>query len=210
MALRIGDTAPDFKAETTEGEITFHDYLGDGWGVLFSHPKDFTPVCTTELGAVANISDEFSKRNTKVLALSVDPIGSHNDWKSDIEEVGATTVNYPLIADEDRSIATTYDMIHPNASDSMTVRSVFVVNPDKKVALTLTYPAAVGRNFDEVIRVLDALQLGAKHKVATPANWKKGDDVIIGAAVSDEDAKGLFPDGWNAKKPYLRYVKNPS
>lgn len=210
MALRIGDTAPDFKAETTEGEITFHDYLGDGWGVLFSHPKDFTPVCTTELGAVANISDEFSKRNTKVLALSVDPIGSHNDWKSDIEEVGATTVNYPLIADEDRSIATTYDMIHPNASDSMTVRSVFVVNPDKKVALTLTYPAAVGRNFDEVIRVLDALQLGAKHKVATPANWKKGDDVIIGAAVSDEDAKGLFPDGWDAKKPYLRYVKDPS
>lgn len=210
MALRIGDEAPNFTAQTTEGEISLYDYLGNGWGVLFSHPKDFTPVCTTELGAVANIKDEFEKRNTKVLALSVDPLNAHNEWKSDIEEVGATTVNYPLIADEDRSIATQYDMIHPNANDSMTVRSVFVINPDKKIALTLTYPAAVGRNFDEVIRVLDALQLGAKHRVATPANWNKGEDVIIAAALSDDEAKEHFPQGWNAKKPYLRYVKDPA
>lgn len=210
MALRIGDEAPNFTAQTTEGEINLHDYLGEGWGVLFSHPKDFTPVCTTELGAVASINDEFASRNTKVLALSVDPLGSHNEWKSDIEEVGATTVNYPLIADEDRSIATAYDMIHPNANDSMTVRSVFVINPAKKIALTLTYPAAVGRNFDEIVRVIDALQLGAKHKVATPANWQPGEDVIIAAALSDEEAKDHFPQGWDAKKPYLRYVKDPA
>lgn len=210
MALRIGDEAPDFTAQTTEGEINFHEYLGNGWGVLFSHPKDFTPVCTTELGAVASINDEFAKRSTKVLALSVDPLSAHNEWKSDIEEVGATSVDYPLIADEDRSIANKYDMIHPNANDSMTVRSVFVINPDKKIALTLTYPAAVGRNFDEIIRVIDALQIGAKHKVATPANWQRGEDVIIAAALSDDEAKEHFPQGWDAKKPYLRYVKDPA
>lgn len=210
MALRIGDEAPDFTAQTTEGEINFHEYLGNGWGVLFSHPKDFTPVCTTELGAVASINDEFTKRSTKVLALSVDPLSAHNEWKSDIEEVGATSVDYPLIADEDRSIANKYDMIHPNANDSMTVRSVFVINPDKKIALTLTYPAAVGRNFDEIIRVIDALQIGAKHKVATPANWQRGEDVIIAAALSDDEAKEHFPQGWDAKKPYLRYVKDPA
>lgn len=210
MSLKIGDTAPDFTASSTEGDISFHDYLGDSWGVLFSHPKDFTPVCTTELGAAAGLSKEFAKRNVKVLALSVDPLQSHKNWVSDIEEVGNVTVDYPIIADEDRSVATKYDMIHPNASDSMTVRSVFVINPDKKVALTLTYPAPVGRNFDEILRVVDALQLGGKYKVATPANWKQGDDVIIASAVSDEDAKELFPSGWDAKKPYLRYVKDPS
>lgn len=210
MSLRLGDTAPDFKASTTEGDISFYDYLGDSWGILFSHPKDFTPVCTTELGAVASLEKEFAKRNTKVLALSVDPLDSHKNWVSDIEEVGNVTVDYPIIADEDRSIANTYGMIHPNANDSLTVRSVFVINPDKKVALTLTYPAPVGRNFDEILRVLDALQLGAKYKVATPANWEQGEDVIIAGAVSDEDAKELFPQGWDAKKPYLRYVKDPS
>ena len=210
MSLRLGDTAPDFKASTTEGDISFYDYLGDSWGILFSHPKDFTPVCTTELGAVASLEKEFAKRNTKVLALSVDPLDSHKNWVSDIEEVGNVTVDYPIIADEDRSIANTYGMIHPNANDSLTVRSVFVINPDKKVALTLTYPAPVGRNFDEILRVLDALQLGAKYKVATPANWEQGQDVIIAGAVSDEDAKELFPQGWDAKKPYLRYVKDPS
>ena len=210
MSLQIADTAPNFTASTTQGDISFYDYLGDSWGVLFSHPKDFTPVCTTELGAVASLSDEFAKRNTKVLAVSVDSLGSHKSWVSDIEEVGNVTVDYPIVADEDRTVATLYDMIHPNASDSMTVRSVFVINPDKKVALTLTYPAPVGRNFDEILRVLDALQLGGKYKVATPANWKQGEDVIISSAVSDEDANDLFPDGWDAKKPYLRYVKNPA
>lgn len=210
MSLQIGDTAPDFTASSTEGDISFHNYLGDSWGVLFSHPKDFTPVCTTELGAAAGLSNEFAKRNVKVLALSVDPLQSHKNWVSDIEEVGAVSVDYPIIADEDRAVATKYDMIHPNASDSMTVRSVFVINPDKKVALTLTYPAPVGRNFDEILRVVDALQLGGKYKVATPANWKRGDDVIIAGAVSDDEAKELFPDGWDAKKPYLRYVKDPS
>lgn len=210
MSIQLGDTAPDFKATTTQGDISFHEYLGDSWGILFSHPKDFTPVCTTELGTVASLGQEFAKRDTKVLALSVDPLEQHKEWVQDIEDVCKSTVDYPIIADDDHAIATKYEMIHPNANDSMTVRSVFVINPDKKVALTLTYPAPVGRNFDEILRVIDALQLGTKHKIATPANWKQGEDVIISGSVSDEDAKDLFPEGWDAKKPYLRYVKNPA
>ncbi|MFN8015380.1 MAG: peroxiredoxin [Acidimicrobiia bacterium] len=210
MPLQLGDEAPNFKAQTTQGDISLHEYLGDSWGILFSHPKDFTPVCTTELGTVASLEPEFNKRNTKVLALSVDPLDSHMDWLSDIEDVCANKVNYPVIADDDKAIANKYGMIHPNANDSLTVRSVFIINPDKKIALTLTYPAPVGRNFEEILRVLDALQLGSQYKVATPANWEKGDDVIISGALSDEDAKQLFPDGWDAKKPYLRFVKDPS
>jgi thioredoxin-dependent peroxiredoxin len=209
MSIRIGDEAPNFTAETTEGEINFHEYLGDGWGVLFSHPKDFTPVCTTELGEAARLKPEFDKRNVKVIGLSVDATDSHHLWAKDIEETQGTALNFPVIADKDKQIADLYDMIHPNASDTFTVRSVFVVGPDKKVKLTLTYPASTGRNFDEVLRVIDSLQLTAKHSVATPVNWKDGDDVIIVPAVTNEQAKVKFPGGWNEIKPYLRVVKQP-
>jgi thioredoxin-dependent peroxiredoxin len=209
MTLRLGDTAPDFTAPTTQGTISFHEWLGDSWGVLFSHPKDFTPVCTTELGYVAKLLPEFTARNTKVIGLSVDPVESHERWETDIAETQGTAVNFPMIGDPDRTVADLYDMIHPNASDTFTVRSVFVIGPDKKVKLTLTYPASTGRNFDELLRVIDSLQLTAKHKVATPANWKQGEDVIIGAAVSDDEATTLFPNGWNALKPYLRIVPQP-
>ena len=209
MSLRIGDAAPNFTADTTTGEINFPDYLGDSWGVLFSHPKDFTPVCTTELGEAARLKPEFDKRNVKVIGLSVDATDSHHLWAKDIEETQGTGLNFPVIADKDKTIADLYDMIHPNASDTFTVRSVFVVGPDKKVKLTLTYPASTGRNFDEVLRVIDSLQLTAKHSVATPVNWKDGDDVIIVPAVSNEQAKEKFPDGWNEIKPYLRVVAQP-
>jgi thioredoxin-dependent peroxiredoxin len=209
MAVRLGDTAPDFTAETTDGTISFHEWKQGSWAVLFSHPKDFTPVCTTELGTVAKLKPEFDKRNVKVIGLSVDPIDDHNAWKGDIEETQGTALNFPLIADPDRTVAGLYDMIHPNALDNLTVRSVFVIGPDDKVKLTLTYPASTGRNFDELLRVIDSLQLTAQYKVATPANWKDGDDVIIGGPVSDEEAKELFPDGWNAPKPYLRIVPQP-
>ena len=209
MSLRIGDVAPDFTAETTQGTISFHEWLGDSWGVLFSHPKDFTPVCTTELGYVALIKPEFDKRNVKVIGLSVDSVESHHRWENDIEETQGTAVNFPMIADPDHTVSDLYDMIHPNANDTLTVRSVFVVGPDKKVKLTLTYPASTGRNFDEILRVIDSLQLTAYSKVATPANWKDGDDVIIVPALSNEDAKQLFPNGWNEIKPYLRVTKQP-
>ncbi len=210
MAVRLGDIAPDFTAQTTQGEISFHEWLGDSWGVLFSHPKDFTPVCTTELGYVAKIKPEFDKRNVKVIGLSVDPVESHVKWEADIEETQGTAVNFPMIGDPDRTVADLYDMIQPNASDTMTVRSVFVVGPDKKVKLTLTYPASTGRNFDEILRVIDSLQLTADYKVATPANWKDGENVIIVPAVSNDDAKGLFPNGWDEIKPYLRVTKQPN
>jgi alkyl hydroperoxide reductase subunit AhpC len=210
MAIQLGDIAPDFTADTTEGTVVFHEWLGDGWGVLFSHPKDFTPVCTTELGAVAKLKDEFEKRNTKVVAVSVDPLDSHERWISDIEETQDTTMNFPIIADPDRKVADLYGMIHPNASDTMTVRSVFIVGPDKKVKLTLTYPASTGRNFQELLRVLDSLQLTAGYSVATPADWKNGEDVIIVPAVSDEAAKDKFPKGWETKKPYLRITPQPN
>ena len=209
MALRLGDIAPDFTAETTEGPVSFHSWLGDGWGVLFSHPRDFTPVCTTELGRVSKLKDEFSKRGVKVIGLSVDPVGSHHEWARDIEETQGVKLNFPVIADADKKVATLYDMIHPNANDTFTVRSVFVIGPDKKVKLTLTYPASTGRNFDELLRVIDSLQLTAKHKVATPADWKHGEDVIIVPSVSDADAKTLFPAGFKTIKPYLRTVKQP-
>jgi len=207
--LQLGDDVPDFTAETTDGPIKFHEYLGNSWGVLFSHPKDFTPVCTTELGRVAALKPEFDKRNVKVVGLSVDPLSSHKEWASDIQETQGTALNFPLIADADKSIANAYGMIHPNASDTFTVRSVYVIGPDKKLKLSLTYPASTGRNFDEVLRVIDSLQLTAKHKVATPADWKQGSDVIIVPAVKDEDAKALFPDGWKTVKPYLRIVPQP-
>ena len=210
MALQLGDEAPNFTAETTEGTIDFHQYLGDGWGILFSHPKDFTPVCTTELGTVAKLKDEFAKRNTKVIAVSVDPIESHNGWVPDINETQGTTVNFPIIADPDRKVSDLYGMIHPNASDTMTVRSVFVVGPDKKIKLTLTYPASTGRNFQEILRVLDSLQLTAKYQVATPADWKDGEDVIIVPAVSSEDAKTKFPKGFETVRPYLRLTPQPN
>lgn len=209
MSLRIGDEAPNFTADTTEGEINFHDYLGDSWGVLFSHPKDFTPVCTTELGEAARLKPEFDKRNVKVIGLSVDATDSHHLWAKDIEETQGTALNFPVIADKDKTVADLYDMIHPNASDTFTVRSVFVIGPDKKIKLNLTYPASTGRNFDEILRVIDSLQLTAKHSVATPVNWKNGDDVIIVPAISNEQAKEKFPDGWNEIKPYLRVVKQP-
>jgi thioredoxin-dependent peroxiredoxin len=209
MAVRIGDEAPDFTADTTEGTIDFHDWLGSSWGVLFSHPKDFTPVCTTELGYVARIKHEFDKRDTKVIGLSVDSVDDHKKWASDIEETQGSAINYPMIGDPDRKVADLYDMIHPNASDTFTVRSVFVIGPDKKVKLTLTYPASTGRNFDEILRVIDSLQLTAKYSVATPANWKDGEDVIIGAAVSNEDAEKKFPGGWKTIKPYLRVLPQP-
>ena len=209
MSLRLGDTAPDFEVDTTDGKLKFHDWLGSSWGILFSHPKDFTPVCTTELGRVAKLKPEFDKRDVKVIGLSVDPIEDHHAWVGDIKDTQGVALNFPLIADPDRKVATAYDMIHPNASETVTVRSVFVIGPDKKVKLTLTYPASTGRNFDELLRIVDSLQLTAKHKLATPADWKKGDEVIIVPSVKDEEAKTLFPEGWRAEKPYLRYVKAP-
>ncbi len=210
MALRLGDVAPDFTAESTEGTITLYDYLGDGWGVLFSHPKDYTPVCTTELGAVAKLKPEWDKRNVKVVGLSVDPLESHKGWAGDIEETQGAKLNFPLIADDDHKVSDLYDMIHPNANDTLTVRSVFIIGPDKKVKLIITYPASTGRNFDEILRVIDSLQLTAKYSVSTPVNWKDGDDVIIAGTVSDEDAKAKFPKGWKALKPYLRVTPQPN
>jgi alkyl hydroperoxide reductase subunit AhpC len=210
MALRLGDEAPNFSAETTEGKITFHEWIGDSWCILFSHPKDFTPVCTTELGYMARISHEFKKRGVKILAISVDPLDAHHGWVKDINETQHATVNFPMIADPDRKVATLYDMIHPNAIDNMTVRSVFVIGPDKKIKLMLTYPASCGRNFDELLRVVDSLQLTAKYKVATPVNWRDGEDCIITPAVSDDEAKTLFPKGFKAIKPYLRYTPQPN
>ena len=210
MALRLGDEAPNFTAQSTEGAITLHDYLGDGWGVLFSHPKDFTPVCTTELGRVAALKPEFDKRNVKVIGLSVDPLEDHNKWAGDIEETQSHKLNFPLLADSDRKVADLYDMIHPNANDTLTVRSVFVIGADKKVKLIITYPASTGRNFDEILRVIDSLQLTANYQVATPVDWTDGEDVIIVPAVSDEDAKGKFPKGWKAIKPYLRVTPQPN
>jgi alkyl hydroperoxide reductase subunit AhpC len=209
MSIRLGDDAPDFTAETTDGPVSFHAWKGDGWAVLFSHPKDFTPVCTTELGRVAGLKEEFAKRNTKVIGLSVDPLESHKGWIQDIEDVTGNTLNFPLIADHDRKVSDLYDMIHPNADDTMTVRSVFVVGPDNKVKLTLTYPASTGRNFDELLRSIDSLQLTANHAVATPADWRDGDDVIIGTGVTDEEAHEKFP-GFDAKKPYLRVTPQPN
>ena len=208
--MRIGETAPDFQAETTQGPISFHEWLGSSWGILFSHPKDFTPVCTTELGSMAALKPEFDKRNVKVIGLSVDDVASHLRWEGDIGETQGTPVNFPMIGDPDHKVADLYDMIHPNANDTLTVRSVFIVGPDKKVKLTLTYPASTGRNFDEILRVIDSLQLTANYKVATPANWVDGGDVIIGAAVTDEDAKQLFPNGWTTVKPYLRVLPQPN
>ncbi len=210
MGLRLGDEAPNFTAETTAGTVNFHEWLGNSWGILFSHPKDFTPVCTTELGYMAKIADEFKKRNVKILAVSVDPLDAHTGWVKDINETQGCTVSYPLIADPDRKVATLYDMIHPNAIDNMTVRSVFVIGPDKKVKLMLTYPASCGRNFDELLRVIDSLQLTANYKVATPVNWKDGQDCIITPAVNDDEAKKLFPKGFKAVKPYLRYTPQPN
>jgi len=210
MAVRLGDDAPNFTAETTEGTLDFYDWKGDSWAVLFSHPKDFTPVCTTELGTVAGLKPEFDKRNTKVIGLSVDELGNHAGWGQDIKDVTGHELNFPLIADVDRKISDLYDMIHPNANDTLTVRSVFIVGPDNKVKLNLTYPASTGRNFDEILRVIDSLQLTANHKVATPADWKDGEDVIIVPAVSDDEAKERFPKGWDAKKPYLRVTPQPN
>jgi len=217
MPVRIGDEAPDFTADTTEGKIKFHDWIGDSWAILFSHPKDFTPVCTTELGYMAKLKPEFDKRNTKLIGLSIDPVPDHKRWVDDIEETQGAKVNYPLIGDADLTVAKLYDMIHPNASgaaprtaaDNATIRSVFVIGPDKKVKLMLTYPMSTGRNFDEVLRVLDSIQLTAKHKVATPVNWKQGEDVIIAGSVSDDEAKKTYPEGWKAPRPYLRIVRQP-
>ena len=209
MAIRLGDTAPDFTADTTEGPISFHEWKKDSWAVLFSHPKDFTPVCTTELGYTAKLKDEFDRRNVKAIGLSVDPIEDHHAWLGDIEATQGTAVNFPMIADPDRTVSGLYDMIHPNADNTLTVRSVFVVDPNDKVRLTLTYPASTGRNFDEILRVIDSLQLTDGYKVATPVNWKQGDDVIIVPALSNDEAAELFPDGWDEQRPYLRVVKQP-
>ena len=209
MSIRLGDIAPDFTQDSTAGEINFHDWLGDSWGILFSHPKTFTPVCTTELGEVARLKPEFDRRNVKVLALSVDAAADQKRWEADIAETQKQTVNFPMIADSDSKVSNLYGMIHPNANDTLTVRTVFIIDPAKKVRLTLTYPASTGRNFEEVLRVVDSIQLTERHKVATPVNWKDGEDVIIVPAVSDEDAKKHFPEGWDAKKPYLRVVKQP-
>ncbi len=210
MVIRLGDTAPDFTAETTEGPINFHEWLGDAWGVLFSHPADYTPVCTTELGRVANLRAEFEKRGVKTIAVSVDSLASHKGWIGDIEETQSCTMDYPIIADPNRKVAELYDMIHPNASDKLTVRSVFVIGPDKKVKLTITYPASTGRNFDEILRVIDSLQLTANHKVATPVDWKDGDDCIVVPALSNEQAAELFPKGFTEIKPYLRTTPQPN
>ena len=216
--LKVGDEAPDFTADTTAGKIRFHEWIGNGWAILFSHPKDFTPVCTTELGYMARLKPEFDKRNTKILGLSIDAVGDHERWANDIKETQGHAPNYPIIGDSKLEVAKLYDMIHPNASgeakgrtaaDNATVRSVFMIGPDKKIKLILTYPMSTGRNFDEVLRVLDSMQLTAKHKVATPVNWKQGEDVIILASVSEEDAKKAFPDGWKAPRPYLRIVPQP-
>ena len=210
MALRLGDDAPNFTAETTEGTIDFYDWKGDSWAVLFSHPKDFTPVCTTELGYLASIKPEFDARDVKIIGLSVDELGNHTAWASDIEETQGSAPNYPIIADSDRKVSDLYDMIHPNANDTLTVRSVFIIGADNKVKLILTYPASTGRNFDEVLRVIDSLQLTANHKVATPVNWNDGEDVIIVPAVTDEEAKEKYPEGWKTLKPYLRVVPQPT
>ena len=209
MSLRLGDTVPNFQAKTSAGDIDLYEYLGDGWGVLFSHPADYTPVCTTELGKTALLQEEFRKRNVKALAVSVDPLDKHHGWIKDINETQNCTVDFPLIADEDRKVSLLYDMIHPNASLTQTVRSLFIIGPDKKVKLQLTYPMTTGRNFDEILRVLDSMQLTAAHKVATPANWKNGEDVIIVPAVSDAEAKEKFPQGWKTVKPYMRVVPQP-
>jgi len=210
MALRLGDVAPDFTAETTEGPISFHEWLGNSWGCLFSHPKDFTPVCTTELGEASRLKPEFDKRNVKVIGLSVDPADSHKRWAEDIRETQGSALNFPVIADQDKKVAELYDMIHPEISDVFTVRSVFLIGPDKKVKLMITYPASTGRNFDEILRVIDSLQLTAGYSVATPVNWKDGDDVIIVPSLSDEAAKEKFPGGWKTVKPYLRVVPQPN
>ena len=210
MALRLGDIAPDFTADSTEGTINFHEWLGNSWGCLFSHPKDFTPVCTTELGEASRLKPEFEKRNVKVIGLSVDPSDSHKRWAEDIRETQGTALNFPVIADPDHKVAELYDMIHPEVSDVFTVRSVFIIGPDKKVKLMITYPASTGRNFDEILRVIDSLQLTAGYSVATPVNWKDGDDVIIVPSLSDEAAKEKFPDGWKTVKPYLRLVPQPN
>lgn len=209
MALRLGDAAPNFKAQTTIGDIDFYDYLGDGWGVLFSHPADYTPVCTTELGRTSQLKDEFAKRNVKVLAVSVDPLDQHHGWVKDINETQNTTVDFPIIADADRNVATLYDMIHPNASATATVRSLFIIAPDKTVKLIITYPASTGRNFVEVLRVIDSLQLTANYSVATPADWKHGEDVIVVPSISTADAQQKFPKGVKEVKPYLRYTPQP-
>jgi alkyl hydroperoxide reductase subunit AhpC len=209
MAIRLGDIAPNFKAATTHGEIDFHDFLGNSWGVLFSHPADYTPVCTTELGRTAQLKNEFEKRNVKVLAVSVDALDRHEGWVNDINETQSTNVEFPIIADSDRNVATLYDMIHPNSSENFTVRSLFVIGPDKKVKLTITYPASTGRNFHEVLRVIDSLQLTANYSVATPADWTHGQDVIVVPAVSTEDAEKKFPKGLRIVKPYLRYTPQP-
>ncbi len=217
MSLRINDTAPDFEAETTQGKIRFHEWIGDQWAVLFSHPKDFTPVCTTELGYMAKIEPEFTKRNAKLIGLSVDPVGRHEEWSRDIEETQGSKVKYPMIGDADLKVAKLYNMLPADevaadgrtAANNATVRSVFVIGPDKKIKLMLTYPMTTGRNFDEILRVIDSMQLTAKHKVATPVNWKQGEDVIIAGSVSDEEAKKTYPDGWKAPKPYIRIVKQP-
>ena len=218
MSLRINDTAPDFEAQTTQGPITFHQWIGDSWAILFSHPKDFTPVCTTELGYMAKIEPEFTKRNTKLIGLSIDPVDNHTKWSADIEETQGAKVNYPMIGDTDLKVAKLYNMLpadEPGSSEgrtaatNATVRSVFIIGPDKKIKLMMTYPMTTGRNFDEILRALDSMQMTAKHKVATPVNWKSGEDVIIAGSVSDDDAKKLFPDGWKAPKPYLRIVKQP-
>lgn len=210
MAIRLGDAAPDFTAETTSGTINFHQWLGDSWGVLFSHPRDFTPVCTTELGMAAKLKPEFDKRNVKIIGLSVDPLDSHTRWARDVEETQGTAINFPVIADADRKVSDLYDMIHPNASDTFTVRSVYVIGPDKKVKLMITYPASTGRNFDELLRVIDSLQLTAQYSVATPVNWKDGDDCIIVPSISDEEAKAKFPAGFRTVKPYLRITPQPN
>ena len=210
MSIRLGDTAPDFTAETTQGTVHFHEWLGDSWGVLFSHPKDFTPVCTTELGEAARLKPEFDKRNVKVIGLSVDPLESHHGWEKDIEETQGTAVNFPMIADPDHKVADLYDMIHPNASDTFTVRSVYVIGPDKKVKLMITYPASTGRNFAELLRVIDSLQLTSNYSVATPVNWKEGEDCIIVPSISDEEARAKFPAGFKTIKPYLRVTPQPN
>ena len=209
MSLRLGDEAPDFTADSTDGEIRFHDYLGDSWGVLFSHPKDFTPVCTTELGRVAALKGEFDARGVKVLGLSVDPVSDHRAWAGDIEETQGHALNFPLLADPERKVAELYDMIHPNELDTLTVRSVFVIGPDKRVKLTITYPASTGRNFDEILRVIDSLQATAKNPIATPVDWKPGDDVIVSPKLSDEEAREAFPGGFETLKPYLRKTAQP-